>query len=658
MLAGGLMAGLAALPLSASADTSAAPQGSATASTVTLKVSLQPLTKALSTVTGATGVDPLAQLASAFETLKGALCPAAAAPVGCDLSIPSSLPNSLTVNIAQANASAVFNDAATDVASGSSSATPVNTDWKALNADISALETELTNFIQGGATQLSQGGLGALTGFLTSSGPGKLSLTSPLGTAEFNILGSVAASLNQTGKANQAEDVANAVKVNVTNDPTGTGALQNALVKVDPFTADALNAATTSPTGVKGPQVSAANTSVGVSLPALLVNTASSANLASLQAELKSLVNALTSAIANPSQAGNILGSVPGVPAQLQGTLSTIGGLVNQTLGTVTSTVPVSGAPIDLTALKAWDTQLSAALDGVNQLAAAIGGLPDVTNLVTSTANIATAKTTPLAAGGVDSTATASLGALDVLPIGGTLSGLLHTLSLPNVTPTTPLISIDGITSTAHAAVGQGTSSPTGSGGLNSIRILGQQIDLDKTLGLTNGTSITKTIGVPGLGANGATGYLTLLISEGQPHTVIDTPTSRAIDMATLDVQLINGCASSCADAITLPGLSGVTAANTAAAPRTASSGGSSNGVQALGSDGDVVRIAVSDTSAAASMNGLPGGTQTNQVESVTSLPKTGMFGGAGIAAGLGLIGVAISLRVIPGLRSRSRRVR
>jgi len=663
VIAAGMVAGVAALPLSASADSTSAPTGSATASTVSLTVSLAPIAN----VVNPTGV--LGQLSAAFDQLKSALCPTS--PVGCDLELPTSLPQSLTVHIAQANANAVFNTLATDVASGHSDASPVTTDWTVLNADLTALETELTNLIQGSATSLATNGVAGLTSFLTSNGPGKLTLSTPLGTADLHILGTVAANLNQSGVSNQTSDSANAVRIDLSGSSL-PAAVQGSLVSVDPFHAYAMNAATPATAdGVAGPQVSAANTSVGVKLPALAINGASAANLGALATELKSLVNALTNAIANPTQAGSILSSVQGLPPALQGTLSTIGGLVNQTLGGAAGTVsgvvgsaPVS-APIDLTALKAWDANLSAALDGLNALINAVAGLdlPDVSNLVTSTANIATTKTSPRAAGGVTSTATSTLGAINVLPIGGTLAGLLQVLPTGSpITATTPLLSIDGITSTATAEVGPGTSSPVGSGGIQGLSILGQHIDLGGTLGLSPGKQVTEQVGIPGLGANGGTGYLTVLISEGVPQVVADTAAYRAVNMAELDVQLINGCGGACSSsALTLP----ISALANVAAPRAATTG-SGTGVAALGNDGNLVRAAVADVTAAASMNGStppgcngPGSGPSCPVQgNVVGLPKTGMLGGAAIPAALLLIAVAISLRLVPGLRTRVRRVR
>jgi hypothetical protein len=146
--------------------------------------------------------------------------------------------------------------------------------------------------------------------------------------------------------------------------------------------------------------------------------------------------------------------------------------------------------------------------------------------------------------------------------------------------------------------------------------------------------------------------------------------------MAALDVRLINGdvaCTSTdpnnCHDLV--PGTS--TSTN-AAAPRAAST--SQSGIQAFGADNTpIAGVALADTTARASMNGgPPPGSSNNpppgcngtgsvtcplpETANITSLPKTGMLGGFAIPAGLLLIAVAISLRVVPGLRTRLRRVR
>ncbi|HXA27572.1 MAG TPA: hypothetical protein VN193_02395 [Candidatus Angelobacter sp.] len=699
VLAAGLMAGLATLPLSARADSTAPalPHGSASASAVTVQLSLAP-------VVNTVGTQGWQQVTAALTTLRDTLCPGSTpttttCPLG--ITLPTGLPTDkpLSVYVAQARDDATLTAAGTDVLSGSSQSAPVATDWDVLNANIGAVETQIANFINNGANALQQNGVTGLTDYLQAqASAGGATITVPaLGVAHLNILGTVAASLGQKNVADNPDDHANAVAIKLNGNTVQQ--LDGATVSVDPFNAYALNGATTARDGKTGPQVSADNTTAALQIPALMMSNTSSANLSALSSLLKSLVDALSKAIADPTQAGNILSSVPGVPAPLQSTLTQIGGLVNQTLGTVAATTGAAPVPVDLSALKLWDAKLSASLDGLNALIAALKGLgiPDLGSLVSVTKSIATSKTVPVAGGGVESTATARVGQLALLPIGSQLSQAINAVitNLPatggitvNTThASTPLLQIEGITSAADAAVGPGTGAPVGTAGLNTVTVLGQTIDLNSALPNLNGAlpgavPTTQALGpgqewhhvftVPGVGS------VTLDITRGVQNTVANLPTYREVSMAALDVRLMNGdvaCTadpSNCHDLV--PGTS--TSAN-GAAPKTA--GGIKSGIQGFGDDGsNIARIALADTTAAASMTGQdnpPCATNCSQpagcngpgsgptcplpdTANITSLPKTGMLGGLAIPAGLLLIAVAISLRVAPGLWARLRRVR
>jgi hypothetical protein len=681
VVAAGLMAGLATLPLSARADTSAPnlPKGSATASALSLTVSLAPL-KAIVDTSGALKWQAVVD---ALNGLRGTLCPGTKPGDPCQfaaLSVPMDLPNSLTLSLAQAKSDATLNAAASDILSGTSASSPVATDWTVLNANISAVEQQLADFITTGTLKLQQGGVTGLTDFLKSPDPGKLQIhAGPLGTAKLNILGTVAAALNQKNSPDRPWDTANAVQV--TLDGTAVPAPGNGTyVSVSPFAAYALNAATKAPDSTQGPQVSAANTTVGLSLPALKVSSANTTNLLNLSAMLKSLVDALTKAIADPGHAGNILGSIPGVPAALQGPLSTIGGLVTQAAGTVTGSAPAAASPVDLAALKLWDANLSAALDSLHALINALAGLnlPDVSNLVSSHDSIATSTTKPLAGGGVTSAATAMLGQLSVLPVGDQLSTVINTVigglpAIPGITvnalkATTPLLQIEGITSQAKAEVGPGTGKPIGSAGLHKVSVLGQSIDLDGAMPNLNGSPAGPVSAAQPLGMGEewhhvfdipTVGAVTLDITRGVPQVVADTPNHREINMAALEVRLINGnvgCSKQATQCHELVPAAGAGAVGPRAA--TAATPGAPSGIKQLGGDGDVLRLAVADTHALSTLDSsavTPPGTPPADL---VSLPKTGMFGGAAIPVGLVLIGVAISLRVVPGLRTRLRRMR
>src|SRR5258708_15352169 len=93
-LAAGLMAGLAALPLTASAA-DAAPTGSASASALQVTVSLAPIKAVFGQVSGATNnAVSWDQVAAALKQLRDTLCPTKC-PLGLDF--PTDLPASLTV---------------------------------------------------------------------------------------------------------------------------------------------------------------------------------------------------------------------------------------------------------------------------------------------------------------------------------------------------------------------------------------------------------------------------------------------------------------------------------------------------------------------------------------------------------------------------------
>ena len=674
-LAAGLMAGLAALPLTASAA-DAAPTGSASASALHVQISLAPLAAAVN------GTDALGKLHDAFETLKSALCGAKAPTCDLGLSIPKTLPDSLTLDVAQALVdSTTYNAAGTDLVSGKSSSTPIATNWAALNTNITALQTLLTNLINQGTGDLAAGNLTALAGLLTNQG-GSLTANVPaLGTAKFNLLGSVAAVLpgtpGQTSTTVQVSGLPDAATKGVN-------------VTVNPFSAYAANAAALAATPdlkLAGPQVSASNSLVAVALPDLITPNVDPATLQPLALELHTLIDAITKAIADPSHAGSILSAAP-VPDPVHGALQTLGDAINASL-----LGPAAGAlnPVtsnDMGALKLFDAQLSAAADALNKVIDALAALklPDVGNLVRSAEDIATAKTEPVAGGGVASSATSTLGSLSILPIGDSLAGAISAATglagvNTGITKDTALLSVKGITASALASVGPG-GSQSGSAGLRTVSVLGQSLDLQNlgpNLALGPGQELNHVFAFPGLGAGGGTGYVTLDITRGVPQVVADSATYREVHMAALQLRLYNGklgCStadpSNCKDP--LPG--GGTPA-TATAARVSNSSGTAptthDGVAQFGGDGDLVGLAAPQAQAAASMTpltscngtGSPTCPTVNKLDtpgapppSLTALPSTGIFGGGALPAGFALIAVAISLRLVPELRSRLRRMR
>jgi hypothetical protein len=539
-----------------------------------------------------------------------------------------------------------------------------------------------------GALNLITQGLSAPTSLNTSG----LDLSKVITIEPLKILSTMEADLNQAGKSNTPYASANAVNVN-------GGALNNAVqnvdlsglhVTVDPFDACAASAAQIAAcAGHTGAQTSAANILVSAGLPAINLSGVDTSQLQALATTLGGLIDTLTNTLANPPAAQTILGAAP-VPAPLAGALGTLGTLVN---GAAASTSNTIGTDL----LQQWKTELTT-IDSslkaiINSLAAL--QLPDVTQLVSSANDIATAKTVPTTAGGVLSTATTSVGSLSVLPVGGSLAGAINGalklvpsvagLTFNTLKNSTPLLEIDGITSSAQAGVG---SVPTctnaqgvqdylcGTSGLKTVSVLGQTIDLDN--GTLNGIKLLPTLGpgaelrhvfsIPGVGS------VTLDITRGLPQTIANTASYRAGSITALDVRLINGavggdCTGTCSDP--LPSTNTSTGAHTAAT-------NAQGGIVALGHDGDTV-VGVTLANAAVSA-GVPTGTTqpgdhnpnppsgcgititcpptTSVVSSQTSLPSTGMFGGGALPAGLLLIAVAISLRLVPSHRIRFLRVR
>jgi hypothetical protein len=667
------MAGLAALPLTASAA-DAAPIGSASASALQVEISLAPLAASLN------GTGALGQLHDAFETLKTSLCGAAAPTCNLGLSIPKTLPDFLKLDVAQARVDpTTFNAAGTDVVSGKSFSSPIATSWAALDANISALQTLLTNLINQGTSALAAGNLTALAGLLTNQGGALTANVPALGTAKFSLLGTVAAALPGT-----PADTATAVQITGLPD----AATKGLNVTVDPFSAYAANAAALAARPdlkLAGPQVSASNTLVGVALPDLITPNVDPAALQPLALELHTLIDAITKAIADPSHAGSILSAAP-VPGPVHDALKTLGDAINASLlGPVAGVVnPVTSN--DMGALKLFDAQLSAAADALKKAIDALAALrlPDVGNLVRSADDIATAKTEPVAGGGVASKATSTLGSLTILPIGDSLASAISAATglagvSSGITKDTALLSVKGITASALASVGPG-GSQSGSAGLRTVSVLGQSLDLQNlgpNLALGPGQELNHVFAFPGLGAGGGTGYVTLDITRGVPQVVADSATYREVHMAALQLRLYNGklaCSTpdpaNCSDPLALPG-----GAKPATAARVSSGTAATthDGVQQLGLDGDLVRLAAPQAQAAASMNpiscdgkGSPTCPTVNKFDtpgnpvtpSLTSLPSTGIFGGGALPAGFALIAVAISLRLVPGLRSRLRRMR
>jgi hypothetical protein len=680
-IAAGVFAGLTALPLTtASADTSSAPNGTASGAALTVTLSLAPIRNLVNTAgSTAGGAFSWQTLTDTLDQLQGALCGATSStPVGCpiNLDVLKDMPDTLQVAVAQANDNALLNATATDIASGHADSSPLYTNWASLNANLTNLGNAVNTLVDQVTTALASGNATLAEALVTNglAAASGLDLGNVLSVDTTHILGTVAADLPNA--KNNPFSSATALSV------AGSGPLSGVNVQVDPFTACAANAALFSQCpSATGAETAGANTLVSAGLPALDLSNASAANLPQLASTLKTLLNAVTNAIADPSNAGSILSSAP-LPSQLSGPLGTIGGLLNTAGGTVSGTT--ASSPISLDLLKQWDAQLSTMVDSLNAIINAVAGLnlPDVTKLLTSTNDIATAKTVPTTGGGVLSTATSTLGSISLLPVGDTLAKTLNSvlgsvpavggISLKQLSAATPVLEVDGITSNSEAGVGSAPACGTnadgtpqyvcGGSGLQTVSVLGQTIDLDH--GTLNGTSLPVLQGGLPAGAEWhqvltipSVGSVTLDIVRGLPQIISDTPLFRSVQTSALNVRLLNGsvgCSTNhCTDLIT-----GAPSTNTST--KTASTGGAT-GIAALGADGTTVAgLGIANSAAAAGMTACTincGGGEKHH-DSQAGLPETGMFGGGALPMGLGLIAVAISLRLVPSLRLRLRRVR
>lgn len=648
-------AGLAALPLSAAADSTAVPQGTAWGAAAQVTLSLAPLKASAAGPT----IDTVLQT---LNTLYGTLCGNAAVssqPV-CGLTIPTSLPDSVQVSVAQSYAKGSLLNDFSDVLSGNSNSSPLATTWPELNFDISVVENAISSYIGTLNTLLSN----ALTSIPTI--PGVTLPTSGVITVNtLNVEGAVSAFLNQAGQTNRYAQSASAVSL--------TGAPKQVLagtdISIDPYSAVAANSKALSdpsiPASVTSPQVSAENSLIHVGLPALTTSGTSSTDLANLITSIKSVTTTLLNAIASYQQGG-----VNALTGALQGTpLSPLVPVI-QSLPTSTTN------SLDLTPFTSLATQLSATADELSSLQAALTGLPDVTNLIYSTNSLSTAKFSPVASGGVDALATSTLGSVAVLPIGSQLASVVKTAlstvsslapNVPvntNIDGSTPLISVGGVTSSSEASIlKDGSGVATGTGGLQAITVLGQNLPvavINQLLNQGKGTEAQLVVTIPTLGS------VTVDITQGVPNVVSNTSTNRYVRMATLDIRLINGvvCTANC---VQIPG----SLTGTAAGAHTATATG---GIAALGPDGSVpFDLSAGDTLAGVSVGtpttppgctsncsplGNPPLHQTLPTTTSANLPSTGMFGGGVLPAGLLLIAVAISLRLVPSLRTRLHRVR
>lgn len=654
-------AGLAALPLTAAAadeSLAALPQGSAEGYAAQVSVSLAPLTNS------AAG-PVINNVLGTLNTLYGDLCGpggAAASSPGClqGLKIPTTLPSSVSVSLAHSIASGILNKDTSDVLAGKSSSNPVRTTWDELNIDLGVIE---------GAIQNEVNSINALLGSqlqALNSVPGvSIPASGLLGVNALNVEGTVDAFLNQANTANKYATTANAVSV---NGVAGSN-LSGLDVSVDPYSAVAANSkalanatANGIPSSVTTPQVSAQNNVAHVGLPAVAVQGVTSADLSGLISQVKGLTTNLLNAIA----------------AAQQGGLSSLTSAIQNTplapLTPVLNSLPTASSnTVDLAPFKSLATLLSAQVDKLTALNASLASLPDLRNVVYAGPALSSAILHQLKGGGVEAFSTSDLAAINVLPVGGSIASALQpvvsTLNLSAITDKTALLSIDGVSSSSDATIANdGSGVALGTGHLASITVLGQTLPTDiLNKVLTPGVEVEVILTLP-------QGALSLDITQGVPNVISNTSTNRHVSMATLDIRLINGAipCNTGANCIQLPTGSSPAGAHTAAAM-----GSQSTGISYLGGDGLLAEVGIGRTESLVTEGTTPQGcavactpppctsncspVQQSQIFPTTTsanLPATGMFGGGVLPAGLLLIAVAISLRLVPSLRSRLHRVR
>ena len=272
----------------------------------------------------------------------------------------------------------------------------------------------------------------------------------------------------------------------------------------------------------------------------------------------------------------------------------------------------------ELATLQSLATTLSGLQDLLDQL-----NTIDLNKLVYADGVTSAVKTRP-EKGGVHSIAATSFADLKILQL------LSDQFASHTGTPVgTPFLELKGVNSSADAFVnGKDTSKPAGTASLGEIDVLGQRVlDVNGTLSdalhqtLNAGTTITKTVTTP-------IGDLTLVVSRGEPKPVNNGAQRKTMQVAALDVALINGDTDG------------------------------SHAITQLGAQrgGKIVDVAVAQSQVDAAMTVVPQCAPADCSASVTInpvLPSTGMLGPLGFLAAAGLAAVAVSLRLAGRRRRR-----
>jgi hypothetical protein len=517
----------------------------------------------------------------------------------------------LKLTLDAANAKGLLSSSGLDILGGHSDSTALAVDFAPLNKLLGQLKVVLDTLTTVDSTvfhALPQAIQDQLTALHLNLDQPLEKILQQLG---INVNSTIAADLNQAGVAdhpiskNGLINVPAPVQLNIA--PYHAFAVNRLLSVNDPLVAGS-------------PQVSADNSTTALNIVPALANL-SGLNLGGLLTQLTNLdltgvLNTLLGA--NSPVLGTVNSVLAGTPAGslgLTGQLGAITSALSGPVSTVQTTLqnsPVAGAV----------TQIKSLLDGLgilNSLTGANAGALGLNGLIQTAGVTSTALFHPTTGNGVEAVATTKLVDLQVLPLA---AGLLNTLGLSGGTS---LLHIEGIAANAASAFGDNAGSPSASSSLAKISVLGHTIvDTNNIAALAQGQQLT--LGVPGL-------PLSVVVTRGAPQVSYDTAAERDVSISALEVSV-------------------VTTASSALTPFSRHAVTSGTKLVDVSIGNAMTRLSMSPVSAPAVSN------PTAPVTAQPSLPKTGMFGPLAIVIG-GLLGlVAISLRTIPGLRTRFRGVR
>lgn len=598
--------GLALLPATSRAS-GETPHGSATAATLKLAVAARAL---LSTTNGA-----LAQLSS-VPGVGGAL---------------DQVTSDVVVQLDRASASGALTQGATDIASGEAMSTPLSIDYRPINGVLAALQQDLKALSAPALSSLPAtvtGQLSQLTSVTQQLAGLNSQLANLMSGLALNLSDSSIAQLHIPGKP----DIPYQAKSGITV-PQGQLAGIGTQLSLAPFTATAVDAAHALAYQLSAPTVEAANTTEALSVGPQL----NLAALNGLDQALQSLMGQLTSILATLQQALSPAGaasapSLSAVTGALQANPLTapLAGALSAAAG---ATGSGSGLPAaDLSGLQALAGQVQGAINALTGLAGLnkVLGQIGLSEILSTSGVTATARLHPTGNGGSEALATAQFVDAKVLSLGSQVASQL------GVAANTALLDVKGVQSSSQAAFGNGAGDPVASSKLAEIDVLGKPVlnadDVVSKLGI--GQEFRQPVSTP-------LGTLTLAVTRGAPHVISNTPTNKSVEIAALDIQLINGAAANGANPLNLPALG-------------SGSGPAGDHIAALGgTGGTLVDLALAPTAADVTTNPGPTAAPTS-CTGQACLPQTGMFGAPVLTAAALLGGVGVALRVIGGRRRRA----